>query len=187
MQHPSSFCDPKSPTQRGSNENTSALPGRYFPGGMDLSNVHQNRLNAVARQLYERLPRTPNLEHRLNGSTEVLRLPIEVTVKSRQRDSPEWFEVSGTCATANNKRSTLACCDCVYPCERSNHTSAAQRVLGIILPAAGSPRLWSARRAAACHPARGRDIRHARHGGRARLERRRRSTKRHDKRGTTGP
>ena len=48
------FCDPQSSWQRGSNENTNGLLRQYFPKGMDLSNVHQNRLNAVARGLNER-------------------------------------------------------------------------------------------------------------------------------------
>jgi IS30 family transposase len=48
------FCDPQHPWQRGSNENTNGLLRQYFPKGMDLSNVHQNRLNAVARELNER-------------------------------------------------------------------------------------------------------------------------------------
>ena len=56
------FCDPRSPWQRGSNENTIGLLRQYFPKGMDLSNVHQNRLNAVARRLNERPRKTLNFE-----------------------------------------------------------------------------------------------------------------------------
>jgi IS30 family transposase len=52
------FCDPQQPWQRGSNENTNALLRQYFPKGMDLSDVHQNRLNAVARRLNERPRKT---------------------------------------------------------------------------------------------------------------------------------
>ena len=56
------FCDPKSPWQRGSNENTNGLLRQYFPKGMDLSGIPQNRLNAVARRLNERPRETLNFE-----------------------------------------------------------------------------------------------------------------------------
>lgn len=52
------FCDPQQPWQRGSNENTNGLLRQYFPKGLDLSNIHQNRLNAVAQQLNERPRKT---------------------------------------------------------------------------------------------------------------------------------
>jgi len=48
------FCDPQSPWQRGSNEQINGLLRQYFPKGMDLSGIHQNKLNAAARQLNER-------------------------------------------------------------------------------------------------------------------------------------
>jgi len=56
------FCDPQQPWQRGSNENTNGLLRQYFPKGMDLSNIHQNRLNAVARRLNERPRKTLDYE-----------------------------------------------------------------------------------------------------------------------------
>ncbi len=52
------FCDPKSPWQRGSNENTNRLLRQYFPRGTDLSQYSQAKLSAVARQLNERPRKT---------------------------------------------------------------------------------------------------------------------------------
>ena len=56
------FCDPQSPWQRGSNENTNGLLRQYFPKGIDISGYSQVQLNAVARRLNERPRMTLNYE-----------------------------------------------------------------------------------------------------------------------------
>jgi transposase, IS30 family len=56
------FCDPRSPWQRGSNENTNGLLRQYLPRGIDLSTYSQAKLNAVARQLNTRPRKTLNYE-----------------------------------------------------------------------------------------------------------------------------
>lgn len=54
------FCDPRSPWQRGSNENTNGLLRQYFPKGEDVSGYSQVQLNRVADRLNERPRETLN-------------------------------------------------------------------------------------------------------------------------------
>ena len=82
------FCDPQSPRQRGSNENTNGLLRQYFPKGMDLSNVHQNRLNAVARRLNERPRETYNFTRRQKNLVNALHRPVEIATRRRHSSFP---------------------------------------------------------------------------------------------------
>ena len=56
------FCDPRSPWQRGSNENTNGLLRQYFPRGTDLSHFSQANLNKIALRLNQRPRKTFGFE-----------------------------------------------------------------------------------------------------------------------------
>ena len=66
------FCDPQSPWQRGSNENTNGLLRQYFPKGTNLSVYSQAALNKIARQLNDRPRKTLGFRTPADKLQEVL-------------------------------------------------------------------------------------------------------------------
>ncbi|MGC8484919.1 MAG: IS30 family transposase [Candidatus Baltobacteraceae bacterium] len=67
------FCDPQSPWQRGTNENTNRLLRQYFPDGMDLSQFSQADLNRIALRLNQRPRKTLHYKTPASTLNEVLR------------------------------------------------------------------------------------------------------------------
>jgi IS30 family transposase len=67
------FCDPKSPWQRGSNENTNGLLRQYLPRRLDFRTLTQADFDAIAKELNERPRRTLNFTTPSQALAEVLR------------------------------------------------------------------------------------------------------------------
>ena len=67
------FCDPQSPWQRGSNENTNGLLRQYFPEGTDLRDFSQPDLDQVARKLNTRPRKTLGFKTPANTLNQALR------------------------------------------------------------------------------------------------------------------
>jgi IS30 family transposase len=66
------FCDPRSPWQRGSNENTNGLLRQYFPRGTNFSHISQSYLNSIALRLNQRPRKTLGFETPADKLREVL-------------------------------------------------------------------------------------------------------------------
>ena len=67
------FCDPHSPWQRGSNENTNGLLRQYFPKGTELAQHSQRHLDAVAKQMNQRPRKTLGFRDPADALADVLR------------------------------------------------------------------------------------------------------------------
>ena len=67
------FCDPRSPWQRGSNENTNGLVRQYLPRGTNFSRISQAYLNAIALRLNQRPRKTLGFETPADKLQTVLR------------------------------------------------------------------------------------------------------------------
>ena len=67
------FCDPRSPWQRGSNENTNGLARQYFPRGTNFARISQAHLNAIALRLNQRPRKTLGFETPADKLQTVLR------------------------------------------------------------------------------------------------------------------
>lgn len=66
------FCDPRSPWQRGSNENTNGLLRQYFPKGKSLAGVTQAELDEIARKLNDRPRQTLGFRTPAEKLTELI-------------------------------------------------------------------------------------------------------------------
>ncbi|MGC1903178.1 MAG: IS30 family transposase, partial [Candidatus Acidiferrum sp.] len=90
------FCDPQSPWQRGSNENTNGLLRQYFPKSADLTDYSQSDINKVALRLNQRPRQT------LGFQTPASKL--QESVASTYCDHPRNRTSPGSCPLRYRRR-----------------------------------------------------------------------------------
>ena len=79
------FCDPQSPWQRGTNENTNGLLRQYFPKGTDISRYSARELDAVAITLNSRPRKTLGWKTPAEALHQILSKRTRLTSRSALR------------------------------------------------------------------------------------------------------
>jgi IS30 family transposase len=86
------FCDPQSPWQRGSNENTNGLLRQYLPKKADLTRYSQSDPDAIALRLNQRPRQTLGFHTPADKLQPVLHRPLETT-RRNIKGRPLWSRV----------------------------------------------------------------------------------------------